>query len=1132
MTDSMTRWLHDQGLPQYAQAFEENHIDLSLLPQLDHDALIELGVQSLGHRLTLLAAIATTSASPAVRQAGANNGIHNDSMTERRQLTVMFCDLVNSTELALQYDVEDLRHIITTYQNHAEPIVGRYEGRIAQYLGDGLLVYFGYPVAHEDDAARAVHAGLDLISELDDLNRQLRHSHGVDLSMRIGIHTGPVIVGQIGSDSGAAFLATGETPNRASELQHLARVNGVSISQATSALLGENFTVEKSEESVFHVLGRRSLETRFDAHSSRRRISLIGRKHELQMLCSAWADTESGKSQFVCLTGEAGIGKSHLVNALREKIPAERGHCIVYQCSPYHRDSPLYPVSRHLKRALTKDKQPNQLPTLDELEVMISRSSGHSSHASREIKHRAHLLASLVDLDSEAIERYGKLVYSPREWRELILQHLLDQLRSLTFQQPILLVLEDIQWSDATTLALVEQTLCWRDTRVMILMTCRPDAQPHWCTGEPVKSLALDKLKAESIERIVELVAKAYNHALDVKTSTRLVERSDGLPLYAEELTKAFLSTEIKVLSSADEGSGDRRSEREPFDMAELIPTSLHDSLLARLDQMQSAKAAAQIAACIGREFRQEELQAVCSESDSNLREALHQLRASEILVRDDTKSDIGLYMFRHALMRDAAYESLPRSRREYVHGRLLDELSSRTTSSPDVLAHHAFHAKRFHEAAIQYDTAGQKAARGAAFKEALAHFDNALLCAQQIPDTTTEKKLQLNILVHQGHASTALNGFAHPTTARINIEARKLLDFVTDSPFESAVLYGHWVIQHALGQHLTAEKDANALYRANASSKDRVKRLVGNRVRGSTRLMQGRLNEATADLCEAASLGDEQADRELAAQFGMNLIVPVRTYLALVQVCQGNSTLALNTLDGLEASVRDHAHPGTMIYAFSHLALVSQAGRLPSRDHYVVIADQLAKEHGLRAYQGHTLGIKAMNLLENDKVQASVDCMEEALSIIAQTKTQIYTPLLYGHYALSLAHLGEYEKSTSAISIGMDIAKANHELWAMAEVMRLDAVSKAMAGQPFERTRAMLTSSMSLADEQGAHLWSLKSALSLAQLQEANGRELSDAEHILSVKLDSVNKTGGELTDWQDACDLLARLRKTQANI
>ena len=419
----------------------------------------------------------------------------------------------------------------------------------------------------------------------------------------------------------------------------------------------------------------------------------------------------------------------------------------------------------------------------------------------------------------------------------------------------------------------------------------------------------MQRLDDKAIEEVV--VQIAVDLYMACSTVSHINQRSDGIPLFAEELVKALLPTQSRNKENPIDSSDSNGSEQ--------IPASLHDSLMARLDQMPAAKSVAQMAACIGREFNFRDLIALTPESNEVLTASLLRLQAAEILNKDP-KTDDEQYLFRHALLRDAAYESLPRSRRERIHSALFDRLLERAASSSDLLAHHALEAKQYDDAALHPDEAGTEAAGSAAFDEAYDHFEKAIFCTQLMDDTIEARKLELDILVHQRHASTALNKLAHPTTANINIQTRRLLDCVADSPYE-------W-----------------------------------------------------------------------AAQFGVDLMVPVRTYGALASACQGTATRALQLLADLEVSVHKQAHPGTMIYAFSHLALVSQVGHLPSRQHYFSIATQLAEEHGLRAYQGHTIGIKAMYLLDMGKFNECVDCMEKALSIINQSKTYIYTPLLYSN--------------------------------------------------------------------------------------------------------------------------------------
>ena len=1108
MARDIHEWLMKAGLSQYSDAFSRHHIDVSLLPQLDDKALRELGVDSLGHRLTLMRAIqnlSPVSAGAAQKQQAHN---HYQGLTERRQLTVMFCDLVDSTALAAEHDAEDVRHILTAYQSMAQPIVARYAGRIAQYLGDGLLIYFGYPRAHEDDAMRATYAGLDLISQLDTLNEALFDSHNVTLSLRIGIHTGPVVVGQIGDHSTTNMLASGMTPNRAAQLQQQAKINSILVSKETRALLRETFILASAADETFEVLGPQASESRYATNMAHKDIPLIGRADEINQLRAHWQEVVSGSNRGIWITGEAGVGKSRLINTLIEELKPTDCHIIIYQCSPYHEDSPLYPVSRHLKRTLTESVGKNETPTLKSLEILLQPTA-------KDARDNAYHIAELADLDTKENSGDGNTKQTAEENRESTLQVLLDQLHALATKKPVLLVLEDAQWSDATTLELIHRSrLQGFIAHVLTVVTSRRGSEPEWCVAPTMYLMQLNRLQAQFISGIVNHVATGYS--LHESTVAQIVDRSDGVALYAEELTKAVLPTyQRERLEAAElslsEGSAD-------------IPSTLHDSLMARLDQMDAAKSVAQTAACIGREFDRNVLNELALESTEQLENSLLRLQNAQILIIDPSNGR-ERYLFRHALIRDAAYESLPKSRRTPLHSRLFEQLQAKPGTPTDVLAHHAKAARRFGEAAKLFDTAGLQAAKSAAFKEAIAHFESAVSCTHEMDDNSKARSLELDIRVHQGHASTTLNGFAHPLTARINIQARELLERVSNSPYKWPVLYGHWVIQHALGQHQTAINDADTLYNSMQSSESRSQKLVGNRLRGSTRLMLGNFRDAIHDLDVALSMRDEKEDRGLASQFGVDLMVPVRTYSALAHLCQGNVQSAMSSLEGMEETVREHAHPGTMIYAFSHLALVSQVGRLDSRSHYITIADELADTFGVRAYKGHTLGIKAMYLLDTNKVAESIECMKEALSIITQTKTYIYTPLLYGNYALALARQGKAAESRHAATAGIDMARNNQERWALAEIHRLKAVSDSLLGIKPARTQKALEQAITIAEEQGAQLWSLRATVSLAKILKDAGHQ-NQAYTVLTKKLDDVRETAHDLTDWQNACALLQQLQ------
>ncbi len=702
-------WLRNLGLERYEAAFRDNEIDAEVLPTLTAEDLKDLGVTVIGHRRKLLNAIAALAeaAEPAPGpQTEAGEGAKASARArpaeaERRQLTVMFVDLVGSTELSARLDPEDMREVIRAYQDACAGVITRFEGFVAKFMGDGVLAYFGYPRAHEDEAERAVRAGLALAATVGGLSVR----DGEALAARIGIATGLVVVGDLVGEGAAREQAVvGDTPNLAARLQGIAPPGQVVIADATRRLLGAGFALEDLGERelkgisepvpAFAVTGERPVESRFEAMSGPTLLPMVGRDQELALLLERWARAKAGEGQGVLLVGEAGIGKSRISHALLDVLADEPHLRVRYQCSPYHGDSALWPVIRQLNHAAGLGAEDPLEVRLDKLEALLERAGGRDA---------APLIADLLGLDGAT--RYGPLSLTPQGQRARTLRALTEQLLGLAARQSVLVVLEDAHWIDPTTLELIEQCLDRiADAGVLLLLTSRPDRQPKIAAHPHVTRLALNRLGRGGVEAIV---ARLGGDHLPAETIDAIIARTDGVPLFVEELTKAILET--------GEAS---------------IPASLHDLLMARLDRIPEVKEVAQTAACIGREFSYKLLAAVSSLADNELGDALGRLINAELIFQRGRPPD-ATYSFKHALVQDAAYESLLKSRRRWLHaafGRALEsEVGSPVEAGLDVIAEHFAKGAVWPKAMEFYRRAAEGARRRHAIKEGLALYDQAL---------------------------------------------------------------------------------------------------------------------------------------------------------------------------------------------------------------------------------------------------------------------------------------------------------------------------------------------------------------------------------------------------------------------
>jgi class 3 adenylate cyclase len=679
MSIDVADWLSGLGLGQYAPAFAANDIDGEVLPELTADDLTGLGITSIGHRRKLLAAIADLrgGAPKPVSETAPTAAPRVSGEAERRQLTVMFCDLVGSTPLSTRFDPEDLHEIVGAYHRCVTDTVARFSGFVAKYMGDGVLIYFGYPEAHEDDAERAVRAGLAVIDAVSQL------AAPEPLNVRLGIASGLVVVGDlIGAGAAQERGVVGETPNLAARLQASARPGTLVIADSTRRQIGALFEIEDlglqplagfvRPQRAWRVVGESNVVSRFEALRSDA-APLVGRDEELDLLQRRWQQAKAGEGRVVAISGEPGIGKSRLTAALSQAIRGEPHTRLRYFCSPHHQDSALYPFIARLERAAGFARDDPVEEKLSKLRELLTP----GARGDDEIE----LLAELLSLPNSAAE----LNLSPQRKREKLFQALLHQLEAVARSRPVLMVFEDAHWIDPTSRELLDLTVD-RTPRlpVLLIVTFRPEFQQAWGGQPHVTMLALNRLGEHDGAALVQRLA---GHAgLTRKTVCEIVERADGVPLFVEELTKA-------VLESGDPSNRVAAVLAASRSQTLSIPATLHASLIARLDRLgPSAKEVAQIGAVIAREFGYDLIEPVAQRPSLELRAGLDRL-AEAGLVFCRGVAPHSSYLFKHALVQDAAYVTLLRARRQELHARVATVLEHHFADlverQPELLAHH-----------------------------------------------------------------------------------------------------------------------------------------------------------------------------------------------------------------------------------------------------------------------------------------------------------------------------------------------------------------------------------------------------------------------------------------------------------
>ena len=904
-------WLEKLDLGQYAQRFAENDIDFVLLTKLTDADLKELGVTSLGHRKRLLEAIAERAAAAPSPQSAEPKA---PDTAERRQVTVMFSDLVGSTALSGRMDPEDLRAVISAYQKCVAETVRRFGGFVAKYLGDGVLVYFGYPQAHEDDAERAVRAGLELVQAVGGL------TSSAPLQSRVGIATGLVVVGDlIGSGAAQEQAVVGETPNLAARLQGIAEPNVVVIADGTRKLLGNLFELEdlgaKEVKGItepvraWAALRAASVEGRFEAMHASGLSELVGREEELELLLRRWSKAKTSKGQVVLLSGEAGIGKSRLTAALLESIASEPHTRLRYFCSPQHTDSALYPVIGQMERAAGFVHDDSPQAKLDKLDTVLTQTSTSTQDAA--------LFAAMLSLPNDG--RHPTLDLTSEQRRQRMLEALVSQMEALTRKNPVLMIFEDAHWTDPTTLEVFSRVVDRvRSLRVLLIVTFRSDFDPPWVGRAYVTFLAINRLGEREILTMIEGVIG--NKALPANIRQDIIERTDGIPLFVEEVTKA-------VLEAESQGAVEHLAATVP-PSALTVPASLQASLMARLDRLGPAKEVAQIGAAIGREFSHSLLAAVVRKPETDSNSALDRLIAAGLLFRQGVPPHAS-YLFKHALVQDAAYGTLLREPRRALHARIAKILESQfaeiAENQPELLARHCTEANLIEKAAGFWGKAGQRSLERSALVEAAEQLSRALGQIATLPATPALRREEIKLQVALTNVLTHVKGYAAPETkaaagrARLLIEHAEALGETPEDPLLLfSVLYSVWVANVIAFNGEVARELAAQFLALGEQQSGTAPLMIGHRLMGTTLWLLGHIVEGRAHLDRALALYDPIQHRPLATRFGQDVSVVALSNRSSALWLLGYPDAALADAERALKAAREIGHAATLLYVLS----------------------------------------------------------------------------------------------------------------------------------------------------------------------------------------------------------------------
>ncbi len=966
-------------------------------------------------------------------------------------------------------------------------------------MGDGVLVYFGYPQAHEDDAERAVRAGLELIAAVAALETR------VALQTRVGIATGVVVVGDlIGAGAAQEQAVVGETPNLAARLQGIAEPNTVVIAEGTRKLLGNLFELEDlgakdlkgiaGPVQAWAALRASSVESRFEALHATGLTALVGREEELELLLRRWSRAKAGEGQVVLLSGEAGIGKSRLTAALLERLATEPHTRLRYFCSPQHTDSALYPIISQMERAagLAHDDSPQT--KLDKLDAVLAQSFTPGQDAA--------LFAEMLSLPNDG--RYPPLELTPEQRRQRTLDALAAQLPELARQQPVLMIVEDVHWIDPTSLEVFGRTVDQIKTLPgLLIVTFRPEFTAPWAGRSHVMSLALNRLgERETAAIITHLVG---NKELPADVMAEIVERTDGIPLFVEEMTKA-------VLEAESEGEARRTAAAVPSS-ALAVPASLHASLMARLDRLGPAKEVGQIGAAIGREFSHALLAAVMRKPEAELGSALDRLIAAGLLFRQGVPPH-ATYLFKHALVQDTAYGTLLRESRRSLHARIAETLESQfaeiAENRPELLARHCTEAGLTEKAAVLWGKAAQRSLERSALVEAIEQFSRALDLIASLPSTPALRreaiKLQVALITPLGH----VKGFNAPETkaaaerARLLIEQAEALGEPPEDPLLLfSVLYSFWLVTGvaSFNRDLTRELAEQFLALAEKQAAI-VPLMIGHRLLGIALTATGDIVEGRVHFDRSMALYDPAAHRRLATRFGQDNGVSVLSYRSISLWMLGYPEAALADVNQALSDAREIGQAATLMYALFYVLMCHiHRGSYAVTNAHLDELVSMAEEKGVLLWK--TLGTlfrgRLFGLTGN--ASAAVQMIAAGISALRSAGSMFWMPLYSSYLAKGYAELGKFDDAWRCIGEAMTAVETTKERWWEAEANRTAGEIALMSPEPdTAKAEVYFDRALAVARAQQAKSWELRAAMSMARLWRDQGRPQQARELLAPV--------------------------------
>jgi class 3 adenylate cyclase/predicted ATPase len=1042
---------------------------------------------------------------------------------ERRQLTVMFCDVVDSTRLSAQLDPEEYREVVRAYQKVCSEVITRFDGHIAQLLGDGLLVYFGYPQAHEDDAQRAVRTGLGIIEAVGALKTRLEQDKGIELAVRLGIHTGLVVVGEMGSQGRQEQLALGEVPNVCSRIQGLAEPNTVAISAATYRLVQGYFDCQDlgaqtlrgvaEPVPVYRVLQESGARERLDVAATRGLTPLVGREQEVGILLERWNQVKDGQGHVVLLTGDAGIGKSRLVQMLKDHVANQPHTCWECRSLSYFENTALYPVTDLLQRILRFEAHETPNEKLGKLEQTLSQYR-------LPLEESVPLFAPLLSLPLPE-SRYAPLTVSPQRQRQQTLNTIIAILLELAERQPVLFILEDLHWTDPTTLELLNLLIDQTPTASMlVLLTCRPHFQPSWHHRSYLTEITVNRLSHVQVEQLVHRMTdgKIFPEAV----LQQIIAKTDGVPLFVEELTKAILeSGSLKEIDEHYELQGSLSTFA--------IPTTLQDSLMARLDRLMTGKVIAQLGATIGRQFSYALLQAVAQLNDRTLHEELHRLVEAELLYQRGVPPQ-ATYVFKHALIQDAAYESLLKSTRQTYHQRIaqvLEEQFPQTAEAqPELLAHHYTEAGLAEKAVHYWYTAAQHAVQRSAHVEAIAHLRQGLALLEMLPETPQRLQREVDMLIALGVSLLAVKGYAAREVGETYTYARQLCQHLQDPAQLFPVLRGLWGYYFMRAELQTAQALGEQLLSLAHQVQDSAMLLAAHHTLGLTLFFMGAVASAQTHFAQGIALYDPKRHRASAFLYGEDIGVICRSHGAWTLWHLGYPDQGLVQNDEGVTLAQQINYPFSLAHAFELAAVFHSFRReVCAVQERAEAAISLAKEQGFPFWIAVGSLLRGWALAQQGRAKEGIAQITQGLMTYRTTGAELARPYWLALLAAAHGILGEPEAGLTVLTEALTQVDKTGERWCEPELYRLKgALLLQQSADNQVEAEACFHHVLAIARNQQAKSLELRAATSLARLWQRQGKR-DEAWQVLAEVYNWFTE-GFDTADLQEAKVLLEALR------